>query len=130
MSFTFSKTSLERRAGVDHRLIEIDDLALRLTVVDFGHPQDAGLRIAERQNELYQANLSMCDGYVKLSEHQLGMALDFYAYVDGAATWQTEPMALVACAYLQAASKLGYKIIWGGLWKRFPDMPHIQLIDN
>ena len=127
--FRLSSSSLERREGIDHRLIGIDDLAIRLTVIDFGHPQDAGLRTAERQNELYHLKKSMCDGYVSLSDHQLGKALDFYAYVGGAATWELEPMAVVACAYFQAASQLGYKIIWGGLWRRFPDTPHIQLID-
>jgi len=129
MAFQFSKQSLERRKGVDQRLIEIDDLAIRLTVVDFGHPRDAGLRPADRQNELYREGASKCDGYVNISEHQLGMALDFYAYVDGKASWDHGHMAMVACAYFQAAQKLGYSIAWGGLWKGFPDMPHIKLVE-
>ena len=127
--FKFSAKSKQNRNGVDPRLIEISDLAITLSVVDFGHPSDAGVRTAERQNELFRAGKSKADGYKKLSNHQSGKALDFYAFVDGHATWDTEPLAMVAAAFLQAASILGYQLEWGGLWKSFKDMPHVQLLD-
>jgi len=135
MTFQLSPRSKDRRAGVDPRLIEISDLAIRLTVIDFGIPRDGGVRIALRQNELYLDGKSKCDGYRKISRHQpsaldgLGKALDFYAYVDGKANWAQYHLAMVACAHLQAANILGHSISWGGLWKTFKDYPHIELID-
>ena len=114
--FELSNRSKRRRKGVDPRLIAIDDRAIQLTTVDYGHPADSGLRTAERQYEIFSAGNSMCDGNIKKSKHQSGKALDFYAYVDGAASWKHAHLAMVAAAYLQAASELGYKLSWGGLW--------------
>jgi len=127
--FKLSNSSKQRREGIDPRLIEISDLAIQISVVDFGHPADSGKRTAERQNELFVAGKSKCDGYKKLSRHQSGKALDFYAFVNGKASWDTEHLAMVAAAFLQAASILGYKLKWGGLWKSFKDYPHVELVD-
>jgi len=139
--YKLSKRSKQRREGIDPRLIEIDDLAITLTLVDYGHPADAGKRTADRQHELYLDGVSECDGYSTISNHQSGKALDFYAYVDGCASWERDHLAMVACAYFQAAAILGYRIKWGGLWKsskpKFKngipygwDCPHIELIDT
>lgn len=140
MGFAFGTKSLENRQGVDPRLIEIDDLAIQITLVDFGHGKYAGRRTVALQAELFRDGKSRKDGVVKKSYHQTGKALDFYAFVDGKASWQHEHLAMVACAYFQAASILGYKISWGGLWsssrsdlingiKYGWDMPHIQIED-
>lgn len=144
--FQLSSKSKERREGIDPKLIEIDDLAITLTLVDFGHPADAGLRLDERQLELFLDDKSKCDGINNRSNHQAaddgyGKALDFYAFVNGKASWQQEHLAMIACAYFQAASILGYRIKWGGLWKSknpklingIPygwDCPHIELIED
>ena len=138
--FELSTRSKERRQGVDPRLIEICDLAIQITLVDFGIPADGGVRTALRQNELYGEGKSDADGYDKISKHQEAEALDFYAFVDGKASWDHRHLAMVACAFLQAASTLRYKIKWGGLWKsRKPtvkngipygwDCPHVQIED-
>jgi len=115
--------------GIDSRLIEIAELAIKITVIDFGIPADGGVRTAERQKELFIDKKSKADGYVKLSQHQLKKALDVFAYVNGKASWNTEHLAMVAASFLQAASILGYQLEWGGLWKNFKDMPHFQLLD-
>jgi peptidoglycan L-alanyl-D-glutamate endopeptidase CwlK len=136
--FKLSKRSKDRREGVDQRLIEIDDLAIQLTTVDYGHPEDSGLRTCERQYEIFVAGNSMCDGVKRKSKHQSGKALDFYAFVNGSASWKHSHLAMVAVAYLQAASMLGYKLSYGGLWVRDDaieidgikygwDMAHVQL---
>ena len=138
--FKLSRNSKANREGVDPRLIEIDDLAITLTLVDYGHGRYAGKRSVDLQCELFNDGASDCDGTEKISKHQSGKALDFYAYVNGSASWEHSHLAMVACAYFQAASILGYKLKWGGLWKSknpklingIPygwDMPHIQLID-
>lgn len=138
--FSFSKNSLRNREGVDPRLIEISNLALEVTTVDFGHGPYSGLRAAEEQHQLYTEGKSKLDGYGKIGKHQRGKALDFYAFVEGKASWEHEHLAMVACAFLQAASLLGYRIKWGGLWLgknptvrngvRYGwDCPHIELVD-
>ena len=116
MTFKFSKTSLSRRAGIDPRLIEIDDLALTISKVDFGHPEYAGLRTVEAQQEMFKRGVSQLDGVTARSLHQDGLALDFYAFINGKASWHPPHLAMVAAAYLQAASILGYELEWGGLW--------------
>ena len=113
--------------GVDERLVEIAELAIQITKVDFGIPATGGLRTAEEQHQLFLDGKSKADGYDKKSYHQTGRALDFYAYVYGRATWDKKQLAMVACAFLQAASHLGYKLEWGGLFPHFEDMPHVQL---
>lgn len=127
--YSLSKRSLSRMEGVDPRLIEIAKRAIEITKIDFGIPGDGGLRTAERQFELFQEGRSKADGFTKKSYHQTGKALDFYAYVDGTASWSKEHLAQVACAFLQAAGELGYKLQWGGLFRTFQDMPHIQIVD-
>jgi len=128
-SFKFSSTSLERMAGVDPRLIEIANLALKLTKFDFGIPEHGGIRTAGEQYELFRDGKSKCDGYNKPSNHQSGLALDVYAYVNGAASWREYHLAMVAAAMLQAAAMLGYKLSWGGLWD-WQDMPHFELLED
>ncbi len=127
--WVLSKRSLERREGVDPRLIEISDRALQISPIDFGHPKYGGKRSEQEQMVLFMANRSKCDGIHKKSFHQEGKALDFYAYVDGKASWAKYDLTKVAAAFLQAASELGYKLQWGGHFKGFFDGPHVQLVD-
>lgn len=143
--FKLSNRSKLNRTGIDPRLIEIDDLAITITVVDYGHGKYAGLRAAAIQNYLYLTGKSKCDGYRIRGNHQAaadgyGKALDFYAYVEGKASWEHHHLAMVAAAFLQAASLLGYKLKWGGFWNTdrsefingIPygwDMSHVEIID-
>jgi peptidoglycan L-alanyl-D-glutamate endopeptidase CwlK len=123
----FSDASLNRMVGVNKKLVEIAHRALELSPIDFGIPQYGGMRSAEEQNNLFHQGKSKCDGYRVKSNHQTGNALDVFAYVDGKASWEREHLAIVACAMLQAANELGYKLEWGGLWASFVDMPHFEL---
>jgi peptidoglycan L-alanyl-D-glutamate endopeptidase CwlK len=136
MSYALSESSKKNRAGVDDRLIRISDRAIEISLIDFGHGRDSGKRLPSRQNELFKDKKSKCDGYINKSYHQTGLALDFYAFINGKASWERDHLAMVACAFLQAASELGIKITWGGLWKSKShqfygwDMPHIQLDED
>lgn len=126
-NFKFGSSSLNRLETVDARLKEVANLALSISKVDFGIPSSGALRTAEEQNKLYHNGKSQLDGYKRKSFHQTGKALDVYAYVNGKASWEREHLAMVACAMLQAASALGYKLEWGGHWCTFVDMPHFEL---
>ena len=127
--FRLGQNSLNNRAGVDPRLIEISDLAIKISNIDFGIPSTGGLRTTEDQAKLFTAGVSKADGRTNKSYHQSGKALDLYAYVDGKASWNTIHLALAASAMLQASAQLGYKLKWGGLWKSWQDMPHFELED-
>lgn len=127
--YELSKRSTDRMAGVDKRLQQIAQYAIKITRVDFGIPADGGIRSPERQKELFDKGLSKCDGVKNKSKHQSGLALDFFPYVGGKADYTEESLALVACAFLQAASHLGYKLKWGGHFDGFRDMPHVELED-
>lgn len=127
--FYLSESSKKHRQGIDPRLIEISDLAITLTQVDFGHPSTGGLRTSEEQKKLFDEGKSRCDGFTRKSRHQSGRALDFYAFVNGEASWDHVHLTMVAAAFLEAGHRLGHRIEWGGFWETFKDMPHIQLLD-
>lgn len=125
----FSQASLNRLATVDVALQDIAHRALELSPVDFGIPSSGGIRSALEQNKLFHDGKSKLDGYDKISKHQLGVALDVYAYVDGKASWNDADLTQVAAAMLQAASEQGIKLVWGGHWASFKDMPHFEMVD-
>lgn len=128
--FILGNKSKEHMEGVDPKFMPLVLRALQISKIDFGIPSTGGKRTKETQNDLFRLGKSKADGYIKVSKHQLGKALDFYAYVDGKASWEPEHLAQIACAFLQAAIELGVKIKWGGLFRSFTDMPHIQLIED
>jgi len=134
--FKLSQNSIDRREGVDSRLIEINDLALTISPIDFGIPEYGGIRTDLEQHILFAEGKSKADGVIKKSYHQTGEALDFYAYVNGRASWEEDHLTVIAAAHLQAASILGYGLEWGGFWESnklingIPygwDMAHVQL---
>ena len=127
--FKLGKNSLNNLVGVDERLIDIADLAITLSNVDFGIPSTGGLRTTEAQAKLFADGVSKADGVNNKSYHQSGMALDVYAYVDGKASWDKLDLALVAAAMLQASAQLGHELKWGGLWKSWQDYPHFEIRD-
>jgi len=127
MSYQLSDTSQARLIGVDPRLVEIVNLALTISLTDFGVA--SGRRDAQEQNELYLAGKSRCDGFKVLSNHQSGLAVDLYAY-DQKALWTREDLSLVACAMLESAAALGVPLQWGGKWRGFPDYPHFQIPED
>lgn len=120
---------MDNLKGIDRRLIDIAELAITLTNIDFGIPSTGGLRTTEDQAKLYEAGVSQADGVNNKSYHQSGKALDVYAYVEGKASWDKLHLALVATAMLQASAQLGYELKWGGLWKSWQDMPHFEIKD-
>lgn len=125
--FKLSKNSIKNIKGVDGKLIEIIELALAISRIDFGIPMYGGLRTEKQQHTLFAEGKSKADGRYRKSKHQSGEAFDVFAYVDGKATWDLLYMSQVACAILEAASHLGVKLKWGGHWKNFEDLPHFEL---
>jgi peptidoglycan L-alanyl-D-glutamate endopeptidase CwlK len=127
--FNLGKNSLNNLVGVDERLIDIAEVAIKLSNIDFGIPSTGGLRTEEVQAKLFADGVSKADGVNSKSYHQSGKALDVYAYVDGKASWDKLHLSLIAAAMLQASAQLGYELKWGGLWKSWQDYPHFEIRD-
>ena len=129
MTFQLGKNSMKNMEGIDDRLIDIAELAITLSPVDFGIPSTGGFRSTQDQAELYASGKSKCDGTTNKSYHQTGKALDVFAYVDGKASWDTLHLTTIATAMLQSASQLGTELQWAGLWRSWQDLPHFQIKD-
>ena len=128
MGFKFGIASLDHMFGIDAKLLRIAHRAIEISKIDFGIPETGGVRSDKVQYGLFAKGASKCDGKNERSKHQDGEALDFYAYVNGAASWAPEHLAQIAAAFLQAALELGYEIQWGGLFSSWSDMPHVELV--
>ena len=129
MSFQLGKNSMKNMEGIDDRLIDIVELAITISPIDFGIPSSGGFRTTEEQAKLYTAGKSKCDGRNNKSYHQTGKAVDVFGYVDGKASWDTLHLTTVATSMLQASAQLGHELKWGGLWKSWQDYPHFELRD-
>lgn len=136
--FKFSRKSLERLEGVSPVMQSLFKAALKVSPIDFGIPQYGGLRTTEDQQELYSRGRSApgnivtkVDGVDKRSRHQLGEAVDVYAYVNGKASWDDRHLALIAGIVIATAIELGIYIEWGGTFGSDSfkgwDYPHYQL---
>jgi len=137
MCHKFSKSSTNNMSGVHQDLITVFNEAIKYSHVDFGVPSSGGLRTAGEQNLLFQSNKSKCDGFDKKSLHQSGDALDFYAYVNGHASWDKVHLSLVAGVILATAKrlkkegKINSTLRWGGEFSSNSyhgwDMPHFEI---
>lgn len=125
--YKLGATSKARLAGVSPKLIRVIELALTISLIDFGIPADGGKRTDARQNELFKLGLSKADGYEKKSRHQSGDAFDVFAYVDGKASWDELHLTHIATAILSAASQLEVPLVWGGHFRSFKDLPHFEV---
>ena len=130
--YRLGQRSLENLKGVNPILIEILERALeissnRVDGVDFTIINTAGIRTPQQQNRLFKEGRSNADGYIKISKHQTGDALDVVPYVNGGASWDEKELLKVAVCMLQASNELGYVLKWGGFWRTFKDLPHYQL---
>lgn len=133
--YKLSANSRKRLDGVDQVLIQIIESAITDSPYDFGIPSDGGLRTEDRQRQLYAQGrtkpgniITQVDGVKNKSIHQYGKAFDIYAFVNGRATWEPKYYEPIA-RHIQkvALEKFGVKLDWGGDWKKFKDMPHLQM---
>lgn len=141
--FKFSTSSVKNMEGVYPEIVTIFKVALEDSPIDFGVPKDGGVRSAESQNEMFNDPdvETQCDGYESISNHQekddgWGYALDFYAYVDGRASWDKVHLSLVAGTILSTANRLlregkvSIRLKWGGEFGSNTfhgwDYPHIE----
>ena len=97
MAFSLSQRSLERLGGVDPSLVEVAQLAITKTKIDFG--VICGLRTMEEQQALYDSGASQ----TMASKHLEGRAIDVMAYVGSRGSWEINLYDDIADAFKDAA---------------------------
>ena len=121
MTFSLSKKSRDRLAGVHPDLVKVVERAIEITEIDFAVLE--GVRSKTRQEQLVKAGASQ----TMRSRHLTGHAVDLGAYVAGSIRWDWPLYHKLAVAVKQAAAELQVPIEWGGDWTTFKDGPHWQL---
>ena len=88
-----------------------------------------GVRDTEQQYALYKDGKSNCDGTIKLSLHQEGLAFDIICYDEvRTLSWDVDIFTEVANWIRHVAkTQFNTELEWGGDWKSFKDRPHFQL---
>ena len=126
---TWSNRSLSNMRGIHPDLRCVLDRALHDSPVDFVVTE--GLRTLARQRELVRIGASTTMN----SRHLTGHAVDLYAWVDLDLDGKVEfvemsnprLMKQIADAIKAAAVTENVAIVWGGDWRNFKDMPHVEL---
>jgi peptidoglycan L-alanyl-D-glutamate endopeptidase CwlK len=135
--YKYGKTSLAniltldpRMYGVCHRAIYLMNRR-KLEGTDLGI--SSGRRTAIEQNVLWQQGrttpgeiVTHRDGYIVESTHQSGMAVDFFAYVNGRANYDPGNLAMIAMCFAEAATEHDLMWSWGGNFKSIIDCAHIE----
>jgi peptidoglycan L-alanyl-D-glutamate endopeptidase CwlK len=125
----WSERSLRNLAGIHPDLRRVMDRALQESPIDM--VINEGLRTLARQRKL----LAIKATKTLNSRHITGHAIDFYAMVDIDTDGDIEfvemsnprLMTQIAKAIKAAAVKEDVAIVWGGDWRTFKDLPHVEL---
>ncbi|MFZ9164483.1 MAG: M15 family metallopeptidase [Ilumatobacteraceae bacterium] len=113
--FALSERSKQRLVGVDQKLVDVVNLAIEYTKIDFGVTQ--GLRTPEEQKKLVESGASQTMN----SKHITGKAVDLAAYIDGRLSWELNVYDDIADAMKQAAIEKNVGLRWGAAWN-VPDI--------
>lgn len=138
--YELSKSSREKLETCDKRLIFIILAAIKISKIDFG--VSCGHRSIEEQQRLFkeEKNKTRVDGIKTKGKHNFypSKAVDLFAYVDGAISYEIADLSYIAGIIDAVASQLGYKVRWGGNWdgdgiimrdQNFNDLPHFEIVD-
>lgn len=146
--FKFSKRSIRNMKDVNDEMVLVFMTAIQYSPIDFGIPNDGGVRSALRQHQMFlDPDIeTKCDGYDKVSKHQIpdgeafGKALDVYAYINGKASWNKVHLSIIAgvilstAKRLKAEGKISIDVVWGGTFgsRNFKgwDKPHFQIVNK
>ena len=115
MAFHLSKKSYRKLEGVNPKLVETVEKAIKLSKVDFGVIY--GVRTLDEQKKLYEAGRSqtMRSKHL-LQDDDTSHAVDLMAYDGKKPCWELNLYDDIADAMLMAANQTGAKIRWGAAW--------------
>lgn len=113
--YQLGKTSRQRLAGVDPRLVRCVERAIQITTQDFTVLE--GVRSIETQRDYVRRGVSQTMNSRHLRQPDgLGKAVDLVPWAGGMARWEWPLIYPIAEAMRQAAAELGVPIRWGGAW--------------
>lgn len=117
MSYVLGTRSRAKLQGVHPTLVRTVELAISITAQDFA--VYCGCRSLEEQRRCVAAGTS----WTLNSKHRtqadgFGHAVDLVPFIDGDLRWEWPACYLVAAAMGKAATKLGVRLVWGGVWDR------------
>ena len=110
MAYKLSKRSLTNLNGVNPKLVEVVQHAIKVTKVDFAVIE--GLRTVERQKELVARGASQ----TMKSKHLEGLAVDLMAFIDNRGSWELNLYDDIADAMKEGAIKVDVRLRWGAAW--------------
>lgn len=96
----------------------------------------SGLRTKEEQMVHYKNGASRLNGIpvdkggTGISRHQTGNAADIVPMINGKPSWAPKHFRVIAAHIKKIALLRGVRIVWGGDWPKFVDMPHFELNQN
>ncbi|MCE2518143.1 MAG: M15 family metallopeptidase [Alphaproteobacteria bacterium] len=121
--FHFSQRSVRHLLTLDPELAAVARLALSLSRVDF--TIISARRTRAEQRRLVAAGKSR----TMRSRHLNGQALDFVPLdpTTGKGRFDRALAIEVAVAFLDAGIERNCPVRWGGSWREFEDIPHIEM---
>ena len=130
MAFRFSARSINNLIGVHPYLVEIAHEALKRVPYDF--IVTCGVRsMAEQRRMVAKGASRTMQSYHLRQEDGYGHAIDIaIIHPNGGVTWENKFYEEEAKIFLDIAKKKGYRLTWGGEWKKLYDTPHFQLSDR
>ena len=126
--YGFAKSSVTRMKSIDPKLCALLYEVKERSEIDFDI--SCGYRSIEDQEMMFKTGRSQLDGVNNKSMHNFfpALAVDIYAYKHGGkADYSKKKMLYLAQVFKEAATDMKIKIVWGGDWPDFVDMPHYQL---
>ena len=120
MTFKLSTRSLDRRIGVDERLVAVVNGAIHKSKIDFG--VICGMRTRKEQEDLVAKGASQ----TMKSKHLQGHAVDLMAYIGSRASWELNLYDDIACAMAESAREVDVPVRWGAAWT----VPNIVYFDG
>ena len=115
MAFHLSKKSYRKLEGVNPKLVETVERAIKISKVDFGVIY--GVRTLDEQKKLYEAGRSqtMRSKHL-LQDDDTSHAVDLMAYDGKNPCWELNLYDDIADAMETAAQGTGARIRWGAAW--------------
>lgn len=117
MAYSLGAASRRELAGVHPRLVEVVERAITYTAQDF--TVHDGLRREAEQRQLVArgASKTMASKHMKQADG-FGHAVDLVPWINGKPRWEWKPIFQIAVAVKRAATELGVRLTWGGVWDR------------
>ncbi|WP_367352786.1 M15 family metallopeptidase [Achromobacter animicus] len=125
--FRLSQRSLARLEGVHPDLVDVVQLAIQRTSVDFTVVE--GVRTLAQQHDYVRRGASQTMASYHLPQRDgLSHAVDLAPIVNGGIPWSNwQAFADLAAVVKGCAAEIGVPVEWGGDWKTLKDGPHFQI---